>query len=81
MTPQLRGGSAEGELGLLGRDEVAVHRMVHVDTDAAVDVDGGVRDPVTGLGGPERRGGHLDVGRQVLGQPPRRPAATSAAVP
>ena len=44
--------------------------MVHVDPDAAVNVHRGVGDPVSGLGCPERRGGHLDVGGHVLRQPP-----------
>ena len=69
---QLPGGAAEGEFGLLGGDEVAMHRMVAVDADAAVHVDGGVGDAVPGFGRPERRGGHLDVGGQVLGEPPGR---------
>ena len=69
--PQLRGGAAEGEFGLFGGDEVAVDLVVHIDADPTVDMHGGVGDPVAGIGGPERRGGHFHVARLVLGQPPR----------
>ena len=69
---QLPGGAAERELGLLGGQEVAVHRVVGVDADTAVHVHDGVRHAVAGVGRPERRGGHVDVGGQVLGEPPRR---------
>ena len=76
---QLPGGAADRELRLLGGQEVAVHRVIDVDADAAVHVHGGVRDAVTGLGRPERRGAHLEVGGQILRQPPRRLRQRSAA--
>ena len=43
-----------------------------VDPDAAVHVNGGVRDAVSGVGRPERGRADVDVCRQVLRQPPRR---------
>ena len=49
-----------------------MHRVVHVDAHATVDVHRGVRDPVAGLGGPEGGRGHLHVSGQILGQPPGR---------
>ena len=65
IVQRLLGGAAAGELEALGGGEVAVRLAVEVDADAAVDVDGGVREPVAGVGRPELRDGHLD----------RRPAA------
>jgi len=50
----------------------AVDRVVEVDADAAVHVNGGVRDPMPGVGRPERGRAHLDVRRQLLRQSPRR---------
>ena len=47
-----------------------MHRMVLVDTHAAVHVDRGVRDAVAGIGGPELRRGDLDIGREILRDAP-----------
>src|SRR5882757_2217793 len=69
---QLTGGAAQRELGLLGGQEVAVHRVVGIDADAAVDVNDAVRHPMPGISGPERRGGDLGVGGQILAESPRR---------
>ena len=52
-------------------DEVAVQVVVEVDPHPAVDVHGGVRDPVSGIGRPELRRGDLGVGGESLGEPPR----------
>ena len=49
---RLLGRAAEEELEALRRREVAVRLAVEVDADPAVHVDGGVREPVTGVGGP-----------------------------
>ena len=67
---QWRGGTAERELGLLGRQEVAVHLVVDVDPDSAVNVHGGVGDAVAGLGRPERAVATSTIGGQVLRKPP-----------
>src|SRR4051794_35081666 len=67
---QLAGGPADGELVLLGAEEVTVHRMVDVDTDTAVHVHGRVGDPMACLGRPERGRAHLEVGGQILGDSP-----------
>jgi hypothetical protein len=64
---QLRGGAAEGELGSRGGDEVAVQRVGRVDAHPAVHVDGGVRDPVARVGGPELGAGDRRVGLGVPG--------------
>ena len=56
---QLAVAPPSSELVVLGGQEVAVQRVVEVDADAAVDVYGGVRDPVARLGRPELRGGDL----------------------
>ena len=58
-----------------------MHRMVHIDADSAVDVHGGMGDPVPCLGRPECRGGDLDVGGQIFRQPPGRLRATGAEGP
>ena len=63
---QLPGRAADRELGLLGRQEVPVHRVVGVDPDAAVHVNGGVRHAMAGIGRPERRRPDLDVCRAGL---------------
>src|SRR5215469_13218099 len=47
---ELGGGAAESELEALGCDEVAVQRVVGVDAHPAVDVHGGVGDPVARVG-------------------------------
>ena len=65
-------GTADRELRLLGRKEVAVHRMVGVDADAAVHVHRGVGDTVPRLCGPERGRVDVDLGGQTLGQFPCR---------
>ena len=59
-------GSADGEFGLFGGDEVPMHQMIHVDADAAVDVDGGVGDAVSRFGRPEGRGRDFHGGRGGL---------------
>src|SRR3984893_4025823 len=69
---QLTGGAAQRYLGLLGGQEVAVHRVVGVDADAAVDVNDAVRHPMPGISCPECGGGDLGVGRQILAESPRR---------
>src|SRR5438105_13152661 len=72
---ELGGGRAQGELALLGPEEVTVQRVVDVDADAAVQVLGGVHDPLAAFGRPEL--GHRQlVGRgEALGQtPPRLPS-------
>jgi hypothetical protein len=75
-------GAAEGELGPLGRGEVAVQHVRRVDARPAVHVDGGVRDPVARVRRPELgggdRGGYLGVvaragGEQPGGLPHREP--------
>ena len=63
---QLSGGAAQRELGFLGGQEVTVHRVIGVDADTAVHVHDGVRHPMPGVGGPERRAGDVDVGGDVL---------------
>jgi tetratricopeptide (TPR) repeat protein/transcriptional regulator with XRE-family HTH domain len=68
---QLRGGAAERELVAFRGGEVAVQGMADVDAYPAVHVDGGVRDPVTAVGGPELRGRDLGLGGQAGFQPPR----------
>ena len=64
---QLGRRAAKRELVVLGRHEVPMHVAVHVDADAAVNVHGGVRDPVPGLGCPELRRRDLGLARQPLG--------------
>jgi len=68
---ELRRGAAEGELGPLGRREVAVHRVRHVDAHPAVNVDGRCAPP----GGPRRRP------RTWRWRPPRRPRGRQAVRP
>ena len=72
---ELRRGAAEGELGPLGRGEVPVHGVRRVDAHPAVHVDGGVRDPVARVRGPELGGGDRGGDRGVVG----RPSASSQA--
>src|SRR5581483_7084527 len=67
---QRRGGPAQRELGLLGSQEVPMHRMVGVNADTAVDVNNGVRHPMSCVSGPECRGGDLGVTRKILAEPP-----------
>src|SRR5580693_6970318 len=67
---QLSGGAAERELCLFGGQEVTVHRVIGVDADAAVHVHDAVRHPVPGVGGPERRAGHVDLGGEILRDAP-----------
>src|SRR5208337_2896133 len=69
---QLSGGTAQRELGFLGSQEITVRRVIGVHADTAVHVDNGVRHPMPGIGGPERRAGHVDLGRDVLGDLPGR---------
>ena len=69
---QLPGGAAQRELGLLGGQEVAVHRVVGVDADAAMDVNDAVCHPMPGISRPECGGGDLGVGGQILAESPRR---------
>ena len=69
---QLPGGTAEREFDLLGGQEIPVHRVIGVDADAAVHVHDGVCHSVPGVGGPERRGGHVDFGGEIFGDPPGR---------
>src|SRR3984885_2256986 len=69
---QLTGGAAECELRLLGGQKVAVHRVVGVDADAAVDVNNAVCHPMPGISRPECGGRDLGVGRQTLAESPRR---------
>src|SRR5262249_40832444 len=69
---QLRGRAAEGELVLLGGGEVPVQQMRRVDSDAAVNVHGGVRDPMPAFGRPELRRCDLLVGWQASFQAPCR---------
>src|ERR1022692_4225309 len=67
---QLGGRAAERELVLLGRGEVPVQRVAGIDAHPAVQVDGGVRDPVAAVGGPELGRGDLLVARQPCLEPP-----------
>src|ERR1700730_15964568 len=69
---QLTGGAAQRELGLLGGQEVAVHRVVGVDADTAVDVNDAVRQPMPGISCPECGGGDLGIRGQILAESPRR---------
>ena len=80
MCERLLGGAAVQELEPLGAGEVAVRLAVQVDAHAAVDVHGGVRDPVAGVGGPELGDRDLGVRGQALveapgGLPQRQPLA------
>ena len=60
----------EGELELLGPEEVAVQRVVDVDADAAVQVLRGVHDALAALGRPELGDATSVVGGQALDEPP-----------
>ena len=59
----------------LAADEIAVHRVGHVDAHPAVHVHRGVRHPVTGLGRPELGRGH----RQHRSRPAAPGASSQAA--
>ena len=63
--PQCSRRAAEGELGLLGGHEVAVHLMVHIDADAAVQL----------------MAGHLSSVEQNLRLDPRTPDLAAALRP
>ena len=49
-----------------------MHGVVDVDPNATVNVHGGVGDAMARFRRPERRGVDVDIGREILGQPPRR---------
>src|SRR5215472_2466544 len=63
--------AAEREFVPLGRGEVPVQRVAGVDANAAMDVDGAMRDPVPAFGGPELRGRDLLLACQARLEPPR----------
>src|SRR5581483_2660537 len=69
---QLPGRAAELVLDLLAPDEVAVQRVVEVDTQTTVQMLGGVHDPGPAVAGPELRDRDRLVGRPSFGQPPDR---------
>ena len=71
---QLVGGATQGQLDVLGHEEVAVQRVVAVHAHPAVQVDGGVNHPLAPVGGPELGHGHL-AGRPA---DPRRSARRPA---
>ncbi len=62
---ELGGRTAQSELVLLGGGEISMQRVVRVDPDSAVNVDGGVRHPVPGVRGPEFGGRDLGIARQA----------------
>ena len=68
---ELAVGAPEEQLQLLGQQEVAVQRVVAVDAHAAVQVGGGVHDPLAAGRRPVLGHRHLAVGREPGGQPPR----------
>ncbi len=42
----------------------------HVDADTAAHMHRGMGDAMAGVGRPERSAGHVDIGGEILGQPP-----------
>ena len=67
---QVLGARAELQLEDLGPPEVAVDRVLDVEADAAVEVLGGVGDPVPAVGGPVLGDVELLVGGSPLGEAP-----------
>jgi hypothetical protein len=59
----LLGRAAVDELEALGGGEEAVGLTVQVDADPAVDVNGGVGEPVAGVGRPQLGDRQLGLGR------------------
>ena len=57
---------ARDSLARLAAINPLLNAVIGVDADPAVHMHRGMRDPVSGLGGPERGGTHVDVGRQIL---------------
>src|SRR5450759_4403304 len=69
---QLVGGSSQGQLDLLGQQEIAMQRVVAIHPYASVEVDGGVHHPLASVGGPKFRHRHRVLGRKPFSDSPCR---------